>query len=102
MRLIDADVFMKEINKRIQELLDLHRKTSTTEIKLRTEEAIVTFCEALLMVKKIPSAQKTGRWIIVSNGLWRCSECEETSCCNSPFCGDCGAYMKGEEDGTVN
>ena len=37
---------------------------------------------------------KTGRWIKVGNNAWKCSYCSEISCCESPYCGECGAKME--------
>lgn len=36
-----------------------------------------------------------GHWIDVNGdgSLWRCSVCGETQCCDSNYCGDCGAKM---------
>ena len=56
------------------------------------------------VIKNIPSAQKTGRWI---NGY--CSECGEhapywsmaTTDYKSDYCPKCGAYMKGEENDNI-
>ena len=43
---------------------------------------------------------KHGRWIDVNGdgSLWRCSLCEETQCCKSNYCGDCGAKMDEVEE----
>lgn len=40
-----------------------------------------------------------GRWIDVNDdrSAFKCSICGEISCCNSPFCGECGARMDVEE-----
>lgn len=39
-----------------------------------------------------------GKWVEVNDddSLYRCSVCGELSCCNSPYCGECGAKMDGE------
>lgn len=38
---------------------------------------------------------KHGHWVDVNGdgSLWRCSECGETQCCDSNYCGECGAKM---------
>jgi hypothetical protein len=43
---------------------------------------------------------KHGHWIDVNGdgSLWRCSLCEETQCCKSNYCGDCGAKMDEVEE----
>ena len=40
-----------------------------------------------------------GYWININDdrSAFKCSVCGEISCCNSPFCGECGAQMNGEE-----
>lgn len=37
-----------------------------------------------------------GKWIHVSEEMWKCDQCEEISCCSPNFCPDCGADMRGE------
>ena len=41
-----------------------------------------------------------GRWIDVNDdrSAFKCSVCGEISCCNSPFCGECGAKMVNEDE----
>lgn len=38
-----------------------------------------------------------GKWIKVGDNTYRCSRCNEVSCCNGNFCTDCGAKMDEEE-----
>ena len=40
---------------------------------------------------------KHGKWIKVGDNSYRCSVCNEVSCCNGNFCPDCGAKMEVEE-----
>lgn len=35
-----------------------------------------------------------GKWIKVGDNTYRCSQCNEVSCCNGNFCTDCGARME--------
>ena len=48
-------------------------------------------------IDKVPTGHWIDRWW--EEGCegdcvrWRCSECKELSCCNSNFCGNCGAKM---------
>ena len=58
------------------------------------------------MLKRVPSAQPQrmrGKWIDVTKTggaeLWKCSECGELELEDSYFCPNCGADMRGEQDG---
>ena len=62
-------------------------------------------------LKHVPTAQpKKGKWILIrpdedkaGNGLYECSECGKGDIhapeVEVPFCWNCGAYMRGGEDG---
>jgi hypothetical protein len=41
-----------------------------------------------------------GHWIDINGdgSLWRCSVCGELQCCESNYCGDCGAKMDEVEE----
>lgn len=51
-------------------------------------------------IRALPSADRPrGEWIDDgSYYYWRCSNCNELSCCRSKFCGGCGCRMKGADD----
>lgn len=55
--------------------------------------------EGTLKVYKLPSAERRGRWEQVGDNAYRCSACGEISCCNSPFCSECGADMREAKNG---
>lgn len=104
MRLIDADEFIKEINNRVESAIKWGINAISDhneEIKIRAEQAVATFCEASLTAKKMPTidAEPTrhGKWIKVGDNTYRCTRCNEVSCCNGNFCTDCGAKMDKEE-----
>lgn len=80
------------------------------EIKLRAEQAVATFCEASLTVKKMPTIDpvKHGRWTgrrsIAAPNRYECSVCKRMTivdeCIGEPmyaYCPWCGAELKGEE-----
>ena len=47
------------------------------------------------VVKQLPPAQpKRGKWIHISEEMWKCDQCGEISCCSPNFCPDCGADMR--------
>ena len=57
-RLIDADALVKEFNERIEAAIKWGVNAIAdrdTEIKLRAEQAVATFCEASLTAKKQPT-----------------------------------------------
>lgn len=113
-RLIDADALIDELNNRIDAAIKWGVNAIAdrdAEIKLRAEQAVATFCEASLTVKKMPTIYpKTGRWIHVKKRLLRggyvdaseCSSCHKRIMphLKPHYCPNCGARMvEGEEDG---
>ena len=56
-------------------------------------QAIEYVIDQQLTVDAVPV--KHGHWIDVNGdgSLWRCSVCGETQCCDSNYCGECGAKM---------
>lgn len=40
---------------------------------------------------------RKGHWIEYGK-LWKCSECEDLSCCHENYCNHCGADMRGDTD----
>lgn len=72
-RLIDADALIDELNSRIEAAIKWGVNAIAdrdAEIKLRAEQAVATFCEASLTVKKMPTiSPKVGKWIPVSERL---------------------------------
>ena len=108
--LISRQTAIDAINDRIKAAIEWGKRAETDEIKTRAEQAIATFCEASLTLKKLPSAQpRKGKWIKQHDeGCWW----YECSCCGdyplksaygddqlSDFCPWCGASMvRGETD----
>lgn len=67
------------------------------------EETGVKTAQSIRVVREMPEAdvveRKMGKWIKVGDNAYRCSVCDEVSCCMGSYCPDCGADMRGEEDG---
>ena len=109
--LISRQDAIDAINERIKAAYEWYDKTPTNDIKVRAEQAIATFCEASLTIKKLPSAQKTGRWITQEgydgDEYYECSVCQEAFVLidGTPnengynYCPACGARLvEGEEN----
>lgn len=83
MRLIDADALISFMKKgwRLFPSSELRHTCDITDI-----ESAPTIDAELV---------KHGYWIDVNGdgSLWRCSVCGETQCCDSNYCGECGAKM---------
>ena len=53
--------------------------------------------EALEMGRTaLEQPSRKGHWIKYGK-LWKCSECEDLSCCHENYCNHCGADMRGTE-----
>ena len=55
MRLISEEAFEKVISDRMIAAVEWWKKTPTPEIEIRAEQAVATFCEALLTAKTLPT-----------------------------------------------
>lgn len=59
--------------------------------------------DLVISVYELPTVDvqevRHGQWININGdrSAFKCSICGEISCCNSLFCGDCGARMDVEE-----
>lgn len=57
----------------------------------------IPIAELYDVLKIMPTVELVnhGHWIDVNcdGSLWKCSVCGETQCCQSNYCGDCGAKM---------
>ena len=96
------DAFLTELTKR--ERKNLLHTWSTVEVKYFVVD----------MLEKLPSAQlerKKGEWIPVTNGRggFECDQCHNYAPSYqdgvewlSGFCPNCGADMRGEQDGRFN
>ena len=55
----------------------------------------IPFDTAMMRIEQLPPAQpKRGKWIHISEEMWKCDQCGEISCCSPNFCPDCGADMR--------
>lgn len=53
-------------------------------------------------INRVPTAgvveRKHGKWTKVGDHTYRCSVCNDVSCCMGDYCPDCGADMRGGKD----
>ncbi len=93
MKLIDADTVVTiQVYDDMTEEYDLKKMTVGDAIDWWSDEG----CPPSVDAEPI----RHGHWIDVNGdgSLWRCSVCGETQCCNSNYCGDCGAKMSKVKD----
>ena len=50
------------------------------------------FCKQFYM--DAHTEPKRGKWIHISEEMWKCDQCGEISCCSPNFCPDCGCSME--------
>lgn len=66
--------------------------------KKETLEQICATCRDKIISDYIKShniiVQKQGKWNKVSETSYVCSACNNWSCCNAPYCPECGAKME--------
>ena len=93
MRLIDAD--------KLEDVLAKHQTHYYGDSDYY-EGISQGFNLAIYDVKETPTIEaeptRHGKWIKVGDNTYRCSRCNEVSCCNGNFCTDCGARMEIEDE----
>ena len=96
MRLIDADVMVRDLKKLSAKQ---SKRYGQNDISVTMTNAIIADIEAMPTVE--PQRIK-GRWINVTKTggaeLWKCSECGELELEDSYFCPNCGSDNRGDED----
>ena len=94
MRLIDADALRETMyHEAFETDTDMQKWDSGCWIRYKMFE------NALKNAPTIDAEHvRHGKWIKVGDNTYRCSRCNEVSCCNGNFCTDCGAKMEGEEE----
>ena len=91
-RLIDADALKEKICNNVYPLTDFFNSRDygmfwTGGIEKAIDEAPTIDAEPI----------QHGKWIKVGDNTYRCSRCNEVSCCNGNFCTDCGARMENDD-----
>lgn len=68
-----------------------------SESTYEVDYGVIDCDDAIGEIEKLPPAQpKRGKWIHISEEMWKCDQCGEISCCSPNFCPDCGAEMMRE------
>lgn len=111
MRLIDADAFIAEMNERIEEAIKWGTNAiadRNTEIRIRAEQAVATFCEASLTAKMMTTIGvelvRHGHWLNHWVGLhndylvFMCDQCKCINNGRTKYCPCCGAKMEVEDE----
>ena len=66
-------------------------------------EILDSVCDDYTILPSTQPQRMRGKWIDVTKTggaeLWKCSECGELELEDSYFCPNCGADMRGEQDG---
>ena len=95
-RLIDADALIPMM------------KYATTDSDIGVFPILIGFDAIVKVINAQPTIEPQpqrikGKWIDVTKTggaeLWKCSECGELELEDSYFCPNCGADMRGEQDG---
>lgn len=101
---IDA---IKDFKKGAAEWRDEQEECS--DIWHRADSAVASALEIGLRIRKLPAApeRKTGKWVLTEDDNYEYCTCSECGYQNGenwmigsdiPFCANCGADMRGEED----
>lgn len=104
MRLIDGDALKEKIMKSLKACEEWQNDCSAllnTTDYYRAKQGVQTFQMCIAFLEKQPTIEerKRGKWIKDGN-KWMCDKCGELVYDDDHnFCPNCGAYMRGEEDG---
>ena len=94
-RLIDADELRLTIQREYN--------TDDSDYPTRYQFGLHFAMDAIDEAPTVEPQRIKGRWIDVTKTggaeLWKCSECGELELEDSYFCPNCGADMRGEQDG---
>ena len=73
------------------------RNDSTNgKIAVFTGKQVQQMLDSLPRIITSVQPSRKGHWIEYGK-LWKCSECEDLSCCHENYCNNCGADMRGAE-----
>lgn len=110
MKLIDADKYRDSLEESWKKCHEWHDEADTEEIRIRAEQAEITFMECILRLKDQPTVDaqpvRHGKWdyvTVVDEGFWRCSNCGTPSEALGArklykYCPFCGAKMDAEQE----
>ena len=100
MRLIDADALMADLEKWMKQIDPTHPPEDNAIPPM--EDIIVSTLMTIEEQPTIEPQRMKGRWIPFDIPWYQCSECgaiRENKTFMENFCPNCGADMRGEQDG---
>lgn len=91
---------MMQFPNTVEEFMEKYKIVDTEQIYTNGAELVPIFRMEQWFghIEGISSAKQHGQWKQVGDNTYKCSVCGEISCCNSPFCSECGAKMDGEQN----
>ena len=103
MKIIDSDELLKIFDKKCKHHCDdcgyfdndFHCKLISD-----TPEVEPAKWQYEFFIKLFDKARPKGEWVDINGdgSLWKCTNCNEKSCCKGKFCPDCGADMRGDKN----
>ncbi len=91
--LIDRQETLDALDERFESLLRRFDYDSYKNADDKTKLVCDGLYEAEDVVMGMDTANpRKGKWIHVSEEMWKCDQCGEISCCSPNFCPDCGSY----------
>lgn len=85
----------------IEKVYDLISNAPTVEaIPTELHEKILDKVEGELLECQ-SNLRSQGEWIVVSRNCWKCNRCQELTNEGKNFCPNCGADMRGKDNGKL-
>lgn len=102
---IERHAILQSLNESLEAANKWRKEAKTEEIKIRAEQAYLTFIEARLRIKGMPSAdvqevkhgkwEHSGRYIrCTSCGMYMCNTDRDGDEIPTAYCPECGAMME--------
>ena len=96
--LISRSTLKEDMKSRLSACNEWIEKAKDKETKIRAS-AVKAFIAEWLKELKAYKEKPQGEWLFVSRNCWKCPYCQELTNEGKNFCPNCGAYMRGENNG---